>query len=523
MRSARGGRRRTRWLVPAALTAALAISACTSAGGGVGETPATGSAASAAPPGTPSAPPPVEAARPPGPRVVPGPPRLPPDRTGALVARVAAMRTDGFAAAARWATPPGTTELGDALTARVETALRAYAGERGAAWSPGVDIVAGGARDACWGGSVTGSTTHRLAIDCAVVVASGTLIGERLVVTRRDPAAGTVVTREVWYADAAGGALFDGTALHRPGGEHRVLALVAEALRTAGRIAPGDEPYAALDAAGARALLADSAVTATGVVVTLPVSSASGERLTSVHVPARLLDPFLSDTGRSAIAAAATGAPYAPPSTQAGADPVDCTLVACVSITFDDGPSSLTSDLLDLLDRERAPATFFVQGSAVESRPEVAARIVESGHEIGNHTWRHPNLTKLPDEEVRSEVERTQAAIAAATGEAAESVRPPYGASDQRVRDLLGLPVVVWDVDTLDWQEPGPAVVADRAVGRSSRGSIVLMHDTHEQTVEAVPAVIDGLRDRGFTLATVDEQLGGDLPDAGAIVSHGPR
>ena len=81
----------------------------------------------------------------------------------------------------------------------------------------------------------------------------------------------------------------------------------------------------------------------------------------------------------------------------------------------------------------------------------------------------------------------------------------------------------MWDVDTLDWQDPGPAVVVDRAVGRSSRGSIVLMHDTHEQTVEAVPAVIDGLRGRGFALATVEEQLGGVLPDAGTIVSHGPR
>lgn len=518
MRWARGGRRRTRCFASVAFAAALATTACTAPGDG-GEAPATGAPAPSASPATP----PAATAPLPGPRIVPGPPRLTADRTGALVPRVAAMRTDGFAAAARWATPPGTTALGDALTARVETALRAYAGERGAAWSPGVDIVPGGARDACWGGSSTGTTTHRLAIDCAVVVASQTLIGERLVVTRRDPVAGTSVTREVWYADGAGGGLFDGTALYRAGGEHRVLALVAEALRAAGRIAPGDEPYAALDAAGARAALADSAVTAAGVVVTLPVTSASGERLTSVHVPARLLDPFLSDTGRSAIAAAASGAPYAPPSTPAGADPVDCTLVACVSITFDDGPSSLTSGLLDVLDRERAPATFFVQGGAVESRPEVAVRIVGSGHEIGNHTWKHPNLTKLPDEEVRSEVDRTQAAIAAATGEAATSFRPPYGASDQRVRDLLGLPVVVWDVDTLDWQDPGPAVVADRAVGWSSRGSIVLMHDTHEQTVEAVPAVIDGLRGRGFALATVEEQLGGVLPDAGTIVSHGPR
>ncbi|HEU4755159.1 MAG TPA: polysaccharide deacetylase family protein [Agromyces sp.] len=477
------------------------------------------------PPASTGAPPVPEPAGPPlaAPRVVPAPPRLGPDRTVGLVPRLAAMRTDAFAVSARWATPPGSTVLGDALTARVAQAVRAYADEHGSEWQPGVDLVAGGVAEPCWGGSQTIASPAALTVDCAVVAAAGSLVGERITLTRHEPGAAPSVSREVWYADGATGGLFDGASLYRPGQEARVLALVAEGLRAAGRIAPGEDPFAGRDAVAQRAALADSALARSGIVVTLPVES-DGGRLASVHVPARLLGPMLSDVGRAALDAVAGGAAYAPDPAAAGDDPVDCTLVPCMSITFDDGPSSLTPALLDVLDRERAPATFFVQGSAVATSPAVAERIVESGHEIGNHTWRHPNLTKLTDdEEVRREVERTQAAIAAAIGTEATSLRPPYGASDERVRALVGLPVIVWDVDTRDWQDPGPDAVVERAVGGSARGSIVLMHDTHEQTVEAVPAVVEGLRDRGFTLATVTEQFGGALPGAGTLVSHGPR
>lgn len=505
-----------RWLVPVAIAAALITAGCTSGGSGDPAT-ATGSATpSPAPDATPPTPPLAT------PRVVPGPPRLGPDRTGALVPRLAAMRADGFAVSARWATPPGSTEFGDALTARVAQAVRAYADEHGSGWTPGVDLVAGGVAEPCWGGSLTAPEPATLIVDCSVVAASGSLVGERVTVSRREPGIVAAVSREVWYSDAAIGGIFDGTGLYAPGQEARVLALVAEGLRAAGRLAPGDDPFAGLDAGSARVALADSAITRSGIVVTLPVD-ADGGRLASVHVPTRLLGPMLSGAGRAALETVAGGGAYAPVAAAAGDDPVDCTLVACVSITFDDGPSSLTPGLLDVLDRDRAPATFFVQGSAVQASPDVARRIVGSGHEIGNHTWKHPNLTKLTDDEVRREVERTQAAIDAAAGISTASFRPPYGASDARVRALIGLPVVVWDVDTRDWQDPGPAAVVERAVGGSARGSIVLMHDTHAQTVEAVPAVVDGLRDRGFALATVGEQFAGGLPAAGTLVSHGPR
>ncbi|MBM7502643.1 polysaccharide deacetylase family protein [Agromyces aurantiacus] len=509
MRPARGGRRRVRWLVPVAVAAALGTAACTAGP----EAPVPGTA-------TPSA----SRARPvpalATPVVVAGPPHLGPDRTAGLVPRLAAMRTDAFAVSARWATPPGATEFGDALSSRVAEAVRSYADEHGAAWRPGVDLVAGGVGGPCWGGSLLSVPPASLTVDCAVVTTAGPLVGERVVVTRREAGVATSISRETWYSDAATGAVFDGSALYATGQEARVLALVAEGLRASGRIAPGVDPFAGADAGAVHAVLADSAVTPSGVVVTVPVA---GEVPVSVHVPQRLLDPLLSEEGRRAIEVAAGGAPYDPGASPAGADPVDCTLVACVSISFDDGPSSLTPGLLDVLDRERAPATFYVLGPAVNSSPDVARRIVDSGHAIGDHTWRHADLTKLPDDQVRREVSRTQAAIDAATGAPATSLRPPYGASDERVRKLVGLPVVVWDVDTRDWEEPGVDTVVQRAVGESRPGSVVLMHDTHEPTVEAVPAVVDGLRARGFTLATVPAQFDGELPPAGTLVSHGPR
>lgn len=498
-------------LVVAALAACTALAPAGPGGTASPEPPPTASEAPAA-----SAPPP------PQPRLVPGPPRLTAADAPGLASRLAATTADRLTIAVRWATPPGRTGFSDVLDDRVEQLAREFASAHGAAWVPASDVVPGGNTGPCGGASVGGSLGAVLSIDCGIVTAAGGLLGERLTILRREAGAAASVTREVWYADAATDAVHDGTALYQPGREARVLGLVTEALRTAGRASVGDDPFAGIDAASARGLLADSAVAPAGIVVTVAVPGGSSAPV-SVLVPTRLLQPFLSDAGRSATATAAADEPYAAPAAPAGDDPVDCTFATCVSMTFDDGPTSLTPGLLDLLDGARAPATFYVQGSSVQRDPGTALRIVESGHEIANHTWAHPNLTDLEDDEdVRREVDRTQAAILSATGVTSRSIRPPYGASDQRVRELVALPFIVWDVDTNDWRRPGPDVVLERAVGESRRGSIVLMHDTHEQTVEAVPGIIAGLRARGFTLATVADQFGGALPAAG-LVSHGPR
>ena len=453
-------------------------------------------------------------------------PRLGPDDAPGMVARLAAMAAPGFAVVVRWATPAGSTAFGDALDARFADLARGAAAARGIPWAPGVDIAPGGVGSACAQHPLTVPDGVSLTVDCQIVAAAGSIVGERLIVLRRDGASAAPLERAVWYADVATGEIGDGSALYRPGAERRVLVLLAEGLRAGGFAPTPSQQVEALAPEAVRTMLADTVVTADDLVVQVPLEPSAdgrGRRLVSVLVPARLLVPFLSPFGAAVHGAVAGDEPFRVADAPAAADPIDCTLVACASITFDDGPARFTDELIGLLHEWRAPATFFLQGVNVERRPDVATRIVAEGHEIGNHTWNHPQLTKLPDPEVRAQVQRTQGAIANATGVTAESLRPPYGDVDKRVRGVVGLPIVVWDVDTLDWTDPGSDAIVERAVGQSSRGSVVLMHDTHSGTIAAVPGIIDGLRDRGLTLATVGEQLGGAYPGAGQTVSHGPR
>lgn len=183
-----------------------------------------------------------------------------------------------------------------------------------------------------------------------------------------------------------------------------------------------------------------------------------------------------------------------------------------VALTFDDGPDPrYTPRVLETLDRYRIPATFFCVGAAARAHPDLLARATDAGHLVANHTWSHPYLPDLSHEELRWQVEATGSALTAAAGQAAAPglVRPPYGAYTP---DMLGwlaeqdATTVLWDIDTDDWQRPGPDVIAGQAVHGARNGSIVLMHDgggDRTQTLTALPGIIEGLQDRGFRLATV--------------------
>jgi peptidoglycan/xylan/chitin deacetylase (PgdA/CDA1 family) len=183
-----------------------------------------------------------------------------------------------------------------------------------------------------------------------------------------------------------------------------------------------------------------------------------------------------------------------------------------VAMTFDDGPHPRnTPRLLDMLRERNIKATFYVIGRNVDMYPELTRRIVAEGHEIGNHTYTHPNLTKLGDESVSRELEKTRTAIANATGVQPRTMRPPYGALRQNQRAWIHskyrYPTVLWSVDPRDWQRPGPAVVTSRILGASSPGAIILAHDLHAPTVDAMPATLDGLLRRGFRFVTVSQLL----------------
>src|SRR6059036_3519181 len=192
-----------------------------------------------------------------------------------------------------------------------------------------------------------------------------------------------------------------------------------------------------------------------------------------------------------------------------------------IAMTFDDGPSAtLTPNLLDLLAAHHIKATFFVIGENVAEHPEIVARAAREGHEIASHSWSHPNLAKMSQESVRSQLQRTDDAIKSATGKSPTLLRPPYGSITERekrwIHDEFGYDIILWDVDPLDWKRPGPAVVRSRILKETRAGSIVLSHDIHPGTIEAMPSTLDELEAKGFKFVTVSELI----KMAGARPSH---
>ena len=188
-----------------------------------------------------------------------------------------------------------------------------------------------------------------------------------------------------------------------------------------------------------------------------------------------------------------------------------------IALTFDDGPSAtLTPKLLDLLAARHLKATFFVVGQNAADHPEILKRAVREGHEIANHSWSHPNLGKMSDEAVRRELQKTDDAIAAAIGKRPTLMRPPYGSitahQKKWIHDEFGYRIIIWDVDPLDWKRPGPSVVTARILKETNPGSIVLAHDIHAPTIEAMPATFDQLMKKGFKSVTVTELLGMATP-----------
>ena len=188
-----------------------------------------------------------------------------------------------------------------------------------------------------------------------------------------------------------------------------------------------------------------------------------------------------------------------------------------IALTFDDGPNAtLTPKLLDLLAARHLKATFFVVGQNAADHPDILKRAVREGHEIANHSWSHPNLGKMSDDAVRRELQKTDDAITAAIGKRPTLMRPPYGSitahQKKWIHEEFGYRIIIWDVDPLDWKRPGPSVVTARILKETKAGSIVLSHDIHAPTIEAMPATFDQLMKKGFKSVTVTELLGMATP-----------
>lgn len=188
-----------------------------------------------------------------------------------------------------------------------------------------------------------------------------------------------------------------------------------------------------------------------------------------------------------------------------------------IAMTFDDGPHGVnTPRLLDMLKQRHIHATFFFVGQCVEEFPAIVKRISEEGHEVANHSWSHPQLNKMNDAAVHDQLQKTHDAIVAACGVAPKIMRPPYGAFTQRqaawAHGNWGYKTILWDVDPLDWKIRNAEHVKSEILKHAVNGSIILSHDIHKTTIDAMPETLDTLLARGFKFVTVSELLAMDHP-----------
>ena len=182
-----------------------------------------------------------------------------------------------------------------------------------------------------------------------------------------------------------------------------------------------------------------------------------------------------------------------------------------VALTFDDGPSPKTTPIaLELLKKYNAKGTFFMVGHAVEGNEEIVKQVVAEGHQIGNHSWDHPVLTKISLEKAKSQINDTTAALKKASGLDVHIMRPPYGAINETIQAAVDQSFILWDVDTLDWKNRNTASIM-KEVKKAQPGSIILMHDVHQTTIDALPLILQYLTEQGFEMVTIEELMGDQL------------
>lgn len=188
-----------------------------------------------------------------------------------------------------------------------------------------------------------------------------------------------------------------------------------------------------------------------------------------------------------------------------------------IALTFDDGPGPYTAHLLDILDQYGAKATFFLIGSKVSGQASVVRSIQARGHQLGNHSWSHPELNKVSAEQLASEIDQTNNAIKQAVGTKPNIIRPPYGAFNRAVLEQFrqrGMSAIVWSVDTRDWADRNSEIVCSRAVAGARNGAVILMHDIHQTSVNAVPCILNSLKQQGYSFVTVQNLIGDMTPGA---------
>ena len=184
-----------------------------------------------------------------------------------------------------------------------------------------------------------------------------------------------------------------------------------------------------------------------------------------------------------------------------------------IALTFDDGPGPRTSELLNQLKKYNAHATFFMLGKNVKLYPDAVKQMLKDGNELGNHSYDHQQLTKIDGAAVKKEVDDTNRNIKNICGSPATLLRPPYGAINDTVKSNVGMPMILWNVDTLDWKTRNTQSTIDSVMKNLKDGDIVLMHDIHSQTIDAALELIPKLEEEGYQLVTVSEMAAAKKQD----------
>lgn len=184
-----------------------------------------------------------------------------------------------------------------------------------------------------------------------------------------------------------------------------------------------------------------------------------------------------------------------------------------IALTFDDGPGPRTSELLNQLKKYNAHATFFMLGKNVKLYPDAVKQMLKDGNELGNHSYDHQQLTKIDGAAVKKEVDDTNQNIKNICGSPATLLRPPYGAINDTVKSNVGMPMILWNVDTLDWKTRNTQSTIDSVMKNLKDGDIVLMHDIHSQTIDAALELIPKLEEEGYQLVTVSEMAAAKKQD----------
>lgn len=176
-----------------------------------------------------------------------------------------------------------------------------------------------------------------------------------------------------------------------------------------------------------------------------------------------------------------------------------------IALTFDDGPGMYTMQLLEQLEKYHSKATFFMVGTNVSKHPETLKKMMEMGCDIGNHSTNHADLSALQPEAALNEIQTTNIWIQEIIGQEASLLRPPFGKYNASVQSVAGCPLIMWSMDTRDWESKNAVLVRDYVLNNVRDGEIVLLHDIHESTIQAALELIPILVERGYQLVTISE------------------